>query len=107
MLYFITCSFMFLWLIGIILSVARWKQSPRTAILTILGLAGMIAAGVIELVQNYLFVTSPGDLNLSPALYGNLLRVFLYGRQIFEFIGWILVLFAIFSSVKKATPSES
>ncbi len=99
---------MFLWLVGIALSMVRWKQSPRTAIFTILGMVSMIVAGLIGLVQNYFYTMPPGDLNMSPSLYGNLLRIFLYGRDAFEFIGWILVLLALFFSFnKKADTIES
>lgn len=107
MFYFINCSFMVLWLVGIVLSVFRWKQSPRTFMLTIIGLFGMLIASANEIARNYLYTLSPSDVRLNPTLFFNIQRATLFGQAGFEFIGWILILLAIFSSVKKRSVSES
>jgi hypothetical protein len=107
MAYFINCSFIVLWLVGILLSIVRWKQSPQTAIATMIGLFFMIASSLMALTSYYIGITGPSNNGLSPELYGNLFRGLLFGEEILKFIGWALVIAAIFIATKRKPVSES
>ena len=105
MFYVSVCLPMFVWLIGLIVAITRWKRSPKKSMLVVIGLVIMTLGGISELARYAV------SMNVSPREFGMMFPVFLrvlnYVEIFFQTTGWILCIFAIFSPDKKAAQSES
>ncbi|NOH01326.1 MAG: hypothetical protein HND47_04815 [Chloroflexi bacterium] len=104
-MYYVTvCVPMFIWVVGLVPAVVRWRQAPRNSLFAIGGFVAMLIVGVIQLSRNAMLGVSP--LDLGGNLYVLLLRVFSFGEIFFSVVGWVLILLAIFGG-RKAVQHES
>lgn len=104
-----TGVFCLIWGAGIILSLVRWKQSPRTSLFVLIGLVLISCGSLMSLTRTFL-ATSEALFALSDVIgRGSIfvIRFLTYGQTFVEIIAWILLLVAIFGAVKKGTQSES
>jgi hypothetical protein len=92
---------MFIWLIGFIVAVVRWKQSPRKSMLVVVGLIIMTLGGITD-IANYILPENFSPSDVGPQLFFTLMRTFTYAGIFFNTVGWIVCIFAIFSPDKKA-----
>lgn len=85
------CVPMFVWVIGLILAVVRWKQSPKKSGLVLVGLSIMLLGGVTDLLQYAL------SANLNVTMF----QIFGIAKLLFDTLGWVLCIVAIFIPDKK------
>lgn len=95
-----------IWIIGVIVAIARWKQDPRKAILTLLGIFLIAFVFLLEITWNTFGIRW---INTNPS-------VFRLGRTLVIAIplllnllkagGWILILLAVFSKTKKTVEDK-
>jgi disulfide bond formation protein DsbB len=96
MFYISICIPMFVWVIGLLLAIVRWKKSPRKSMLVLIGLSIMLFGGLADIIQYYASV----NLSYSPVIL-SVLRIFPILGIFFDLIGWILCIIAIFIEDKK------
>lgn len=85
------CIPMFVWVIGLIFAVVRWKQSPKKSVLVLIGLSIMLLGGFTDILQYVL------SANLNVTMF----RVFGLASLLFDTLGWVLCIIAIFIEDKK------
>jgi hypothetical protein len=87
---------MFVWVIGLLLAIVRWKKSPRKSILVLIGLSIMLLGGLTDIIQYYITVNMAASMDLV-----RLLRIFPLVGTFFDLVGWVLCIIAIFIEDKK------
>lgn len=101
MFYFTVCVPMFVWVIGLVFAIARWKKSPRKSILVLIGLSVMLLGGLTDIIQYYMTVNMTASIN-----WVRFLRIFPLVGTFFDLAGWILCLIAIFMEDKKENETK-
>ncbi|HCR71244.1 MAG TPA: hypothetical protein DIW23_07370 [Anaerolineae bacterium] len=96
MFYATVCIPMFVWVIGLIFAIVRWKQSPRKSILVLIGLSIMLLGGLTDIAQNYF--AAQAQLMMD---YLNLAYILSIAGVFFDTLGWVLCIIAIFIPDKK------
>ncbi|KXK13159.1 MAG: hypothetical protein UZ14_CFX002001898 [Chloroflexi bacterium OLB14] len=91
MFYVTVCLPMFIWVIGLILAIVRWKQSPRKSILVLIGLSIMLLGGLTDIAQNFIHANNSHMMN-----YTSFTHVFSIIGVFFDTLGWVLCIIAIF-----------
>lgn len=90
------CIPMFVWVIGLILAIVRWRKSPRKSGLVLIGLSIMLLGGITDIAQNYLTVNMHHMVN-----YISLVHIFSIAGVFLDTLGWVLCIIAIFMEDKK------
>ncbi|MBL8097997.1 MAG: hypothetical protein JNK81_02390 [Anaerolineales bacterium] len=101
MFYISVCTPMFVWVIGLILAIVRWRKSPRKSILVLIALSIMLLGGLTDIAQNYISVNIHHMMN-----YISLLSVFSIAGIFFNTLGWVLCIIAIFIEDKKENEAK-
>lgn len=96
MFYATVCIPMFVWVIGLILAIVRWRKSPRKSILVLIGLSIMVLGGLTDIAQNFIYSNISDMMN-----YISLIQVFSIAGVFFDTLGWVLCIIAIFIPDKK------
>ncbi|MBX3036574.1 MAG: hypothetical protein KF758_06655 [Anaerolineales bacterium] len=96
MFYISICIPMFVWVIGLILAIVRWRKSPRKSILVLIGLSIMLLGGTTDIFQNYITANIHHMMN-----YIGLVHIFSVGGVFLDTLGWMLCIIAIFIEDKK------
>jgi lipoprotein signal peptidase len=87
---------MFVWVIGLILAIVRWRKSPRKSILVLIGLSIMLLGGITDILQNYITANIHHMMN-----YIGLVHIFSIAGVLLDTLGWVLCIIAIFMEDKK------
>jgi disulfide bond formation protein DsbB len=87
---------MFVWVIGLILAIVRWRKSPRKSILVLIGLSIMLLGGLTDIAQNYFAVQARLMMD-----YLNLASILSIAGVFLDTLGWVLCIIAIFIEDKK------
>lgn len=101
MFYISVCTPMFVWVIGLILAIARWRKSPRKSILVLIGLSIMLLSGLTDIIQYYITVNMAASMGVV-----RFLRIFPFVGTFFDLIGWVLCIIAIFLEDKKENETK-
>lgn len=101
MFYIPVCLPMFVWVIGLILAIVRWRKSPRKSILVLIGLSIMLLGGITDIVQNYISVNIHHMMN-----YISFVHIFSIAGVFLDTLGWVLCIIAIFIPDKKEGESK-
>ena len=96
MFYISICIPMFVWVIGLVLAIMRWRKSPRKSILVLIGLSIMLLGGFTDIAQNYFAMQAQLMMD-----YLNLAYFLSIAGVFFDTLGWVLCIVAIFIPDKK------
>lgn len=102
MFYATVCIPMFVWVIGLVLAIARWRKSPRKSILVLIGLSIMLLGGITDIMQNYVAVSTHMMTN-----YVMMIQVFAIAGVFLDTLGWVLCIIAIFIEDKDKKENET
>lgn len=102
MFYATVCIPMFVWVIGLILAITRWRKSPRKSILVLIGLSIMLLGGLTDIAQNYISTNMHMMFN-----YVIVLQIFAVAGVFLDTLGWVLCIMAIFIEDKDKKESET
>lgn len=98
MFYIATCVPMFVWIIGLILAIVRWKQSPKKSGLVLIGLSIMLLGGLTDIAQNYFAIQARHMMS-----YLNFVSILSIVGVLLDTLGWVLCIIAIFMEDKKTS----
>lgn len=101
MFYATVCIPMFVWIIGLVLAIVRWRKSPRKSILVLIGLSIMLLGGLTDIIQYYITVNMSTSMGLV-----RFLRIFPLVGTFFDLVGWALCIIAIFIEDKKENETK-
>jgi len=93
---------MFVWVIGLILAIVRWKYAPRKSLLVLIGLSIMLLGGLTDIVQNYIAASTHMMTN-----YVMMIQIFAVAGVFFNTLGWVLCIIAIFIEDKDKKVNET